>query len=757
MIKEKNLIIVESPTKAKTIANFLDSDYKIESSFGHVRDLPKSKMGIDIEHDFAPNYIVPLKAKKRVTELKKLAKIAKTIYYASDEDREGEAIAWHLDEIFGHPQNTKRIVFHEITKSAILNALETPREIDINLVNAQQARRILDRLVGYELSPFLWKKVTAGLSAGRVQSVAVRLIVEREREIEAFKKEEYWSIEALFNSVAGAKIPAVLTMLGQKKLSKFSLTSKEQTEKIVNDAKTKLFAVVKIEQQKMFKTPPTPFTTSTLQQKANRLLGFSAKQTMVIAQQLYEGISLGSGSVGLITYMRTDSLNLAEQFLTAAQIVIKNQFGEKYSVGAKKYTAKSKLAQEAHEAVRPTDPALIPSEIKQYLDPKQYKLYDLIWRQTIASQMPPAELLNTGIDITDEEKRYLFHASGSVIVFDGFLKVAPKEPTNNELPKVAKEEKMSLEKLEANQHFTEPPARYSEASLIKALEFYGIGRPSTYAPTIATIQSRNYVVKEAKRLLPTAIGKLVNDLLVEHFPNIVDYGFTAEIEDGFDAIAEGKKDWSEFLGKFYQPFHSLIKEKETTVTKDVAMAGRILGIDPVSKKEVSARVGRFGPFVQKGAKTDEEKPTFASLKAEQNIDTITLEEALKLLSLPRTLGKNKEGEEVAVANGRFGPYAKVNGKNYSLAGEDPYTITLERALEVIASGVKNGGKKVLREIPDSELKIMSGRYGSYVTDGKINATLPKNITPEDLTLKEAQDLLTAAALKPKRNFKKKAK
>jgi len=744
-----NLIIVESPTKAKTISQFLGKGYKVESSFGHIRDLPKSKMGVDVEKGFKPDYVIPTRAKKKVGELKKLAEKADIIYYATDEDREGEAIAWHLDEVFDHPKNTKRIAFHEITKSAVEEALKNPRELNVNLVDAQQARRILDRLVGYELSPFLWKKVARGLSAGRVQSVAVRLIVEREREIEAFDKEEYWTIEAVF-SKDGHNFNANLFSLDGKKLDKFDINNEQQAAEIVKKINNGQFKISRVEQKESKKNPPPPFTTSTLQQRANRMLGFSAKQTMVIAQQLYEGIKLGSqGSVGLITYMRTDSLNLSNQFLSQAQVVIKENFGNKYAQGPKKYTAKSKLAQEAHEAIRPTNPALTPQSIKQYLDPRQFKLYDLIWRRSLASQMPPAEILNTSIDVEDD-KGHLFRATGSVVIFDGFLKVLPQAGDKEILPDLKEGDMVKTEKIEPLQHFTEPPARYSEATLVKALEEHGIGRPSTYAPTISTIQDRNYVIKEDKKLKPTDIGKVVNDLLVEHFTKIVDYQFTAKIEDDFDEIAEGRLKWPKMLDEFYQPFHENIMSKSETVTKADAVGMRELGRDPKSGKPIYVRMGRFGPFVQKGSKDDEEKPEFASLKKGQQMEEITLTDALQLFSLPRVAGKDEEGNEVVVNRGPFGPYAKIAGENYSLKDEDPFEVSLERVLEMVKEQKEKKANKNIKEFEGTEVKVLNGRYGPYITDGEKNAKIPKDVKPEDLTLSQCQELLEKAPVRKRR-------
>lgn len=740
------LIIVESPTKAKTIAQFLGKGFKVVSSYGHLRDLPKSKMGVDIEHNFEPQYVIPTKARKKANELKKMAKTASLIYYATDEDREGEAIAWHLDEIFEHPDKTQRIAFHEITKSAITGALENPRQINHDLVNAQQARRILDRLVGYELSPFLWKKVAKGLSAGRVQSVALRLIVEREREIEAFKKEEYWTIEAEF-SKDNQKFTAVLHSLDGKKLEKFDINNDRQAREILEKINNSQFKVARVEQKAIKKNSPAPFTTSTLQQRANRMLGFSAKQTMVIAQQLYEGIKLGKGgSIGLISYMRTDSLNLSSEFLSQTQNLIKDKFGPKYATGPKKYTAKSKLAQEAHEAIRPTNPQLTPESVKAHLDNRQFRLYDLIWRRAIASQMPPAEILNTSIDL-DNGRGHLFRASGSVITFDGFLKVLPKAMDAAILPQLKEAEPVKTEKIEPLQHFTEPPPRYTEASLIKILEEYGIGRPSTYAPTIATIQGRNYVEREDKKLKPTEIGQVVSDLLVEHFPKVVDYNFTAKIEDDFDEIANGQLVWQEMLKDFYGPFHENVEQKSQAVTKEETVGQRELGSDPKSGEPIYVKLGRFGPYVQKGEGGNGEKPKFASLKAGQSSETLTLKEALELLSLPKVLGTDEDGRDINVGIGRFGPYLRVDKKFYSIRGEDPYNLDLNRAKELITEAKEKKNQKSIKEFADTEVKVLNGRFGPYVTDGTKNAKIPKEVKPEDLTLEQCQELLSKAKVR----------
>ncbi len=601
----KNLVIVESPTKAKTISKFLGRDYKIESSFGHIRDLPKSKLGVDIENNFAPQYAIPAKAKKRSNELKKLAEKAENIYFATDEDREGEAISWHLVEIFKTPKDkVKRIVFHEITEEAIKNALKNPRNIDLNLVNAQQARRILDRLVGYQLSPLLWKKVTRGLSAGRVQSVAVRLIVEREREIQAFKSKEYWSIESIFRpdkTKSGQKsieFEARLNEIDGKTIEKFGIENKEQAEKILNELKGAEYQITGSEKKQTKKSPLPPFTTSTLQQTANNRLGFSAKQTMMLAQQLYEGIELGnSGAVGLITYMRTDSLNLSDKFLTEVQNYIIEKFGKNYTNGIKKYKAKSKMAQEAHEAIRPTDASNDPESIKEYLDERQYKLYKLIWQRALASQMSEAVIDNTKIDISAVGTSYMFRTNGSIIKFDGFLKIYPTATKENILPDLEKKDKLNLVSIIPNQHFTQPPARYSEATLVKALEEYGIGRPSTYAPTISTIQDRNYVEKEDKKLKPTEIGTLVNDLLVKHFPKIVDYQFTANLENDLDQIAEGKIKWQPVIHEFWGPFKKNLEDKEKELDKKEITEESTDEICQNCGKEMVIKIGRFGKFL----------------------------------------------------------------------------------------------------------------------------------------------------------------
>ncbi|MFA4941842.1 MAG: type I DNA topoisomerase [Patescibacteria group bacterium] len=563
----KSLIIVESPTKAKTIAKFLGSNFKIESSFGHIRDLPKSDMGIDIEKNFKPKYIIPTKARKTVTKLKGLAKGADAVILASDEDREGEAIAWHLAEALDLDKDkTQRIVFHEITKNAILEAMKTPRTIDMKLVDAQQARRILDRLVGYELSPFLWKKVARGLSAGRVQSVAVRLIVEREREIKAFKAEEYWSLEGEFSKKEdGLKFKARLNKIADKTIDKLEIKNEEEAKKIMAELQGAEYAVADIVKKQNKKNPPKPFTTSTLQQTANRWLGYSAKQTMMLAQKLYE--------LGFITYMRTDSLNLSTKFLEEAKDYLHNNVGKEYALAKPRiFKAQSKNAQEAHEAIRPTEAGRDPESLDGKLDNQQLRLYKLIWQRSLASQMPEAIVDATTIDIDAKKTAYQFRANGQILKFDGYLKIYPEKSQEEKLPDVDKKEELDLIKLKNEQHFTKPPARYSDAGLVKNLERYGIGRPSTYAPTIATIEARNYVVRdENKKLAPTDIAFVVIDLLVEHFAEIVDYKFTADMEDNLDKIAEGKSKWQPVISDFYQPFHDNLTKKYQEVDKNKIM------------------------------------------------------------------------------------------------------------------------------------------------------------------------------------------
>ena len=753
------LVIVESPTKAKTISKFLGKGFIVESSYGHVRDLPKSKMGVDIEGGtFKPSYRVPTDKTKQVKKLKDLAKRCERIIFATDEDREGEAISWHLIEILGiDPKAAERIVFHEITKHAILEALKTPRNLDINLVDAQQARRVLDRLVGYELSPLLWRKIMRGLSAGRVQSVSMRLIVEREREIEAFEPQEYWTLKADFlpdgidNTIEGK-----LHSIDGKVLKKFDLTQKKQLDEIVAALDGATYTITNIASKEVKRNAAAPFTTSKLQQEANTRLGFSSKNTMRIAQQLYEGITVPKeGQVGLITYMRTDSTNMSQKFLTETNDFVQKTYGKEYSLTAPNtFKTKSKGAQEAHEAIRPTDPSRTPDSIKNALTSEQYRLYSLIWRKAVATQMSPARLNKSTIDIT--ANNHTFRTSGQTMVFPGWLTLYPERVNETVLPEVKQDQSVNCKKLSPNQHFTEPPARFNDASLVKILEEHGIGRPSTYAPTIATLEYRGYVERnDNKRLQPQTIAFLVNDLLVEHFPNIVDVSFTANVERQFDTIAEGKLEWPKMISEFYGPFHALIVEKDKSIDRGDISHMREIGIDPKTKKPVYSRIGPYGPFVQLGSKDDEEKPTFASMEKDQSVDSITLEEAMVLLSLPRLVGQDKDGNDIMASKGRFGPYLQSDKKYYSLKELSPYTITLDEALVVIKDKKEADAKKQIHSFDDGNILVLNGPYGEYIKQGKNNFKIPKDTEVEKLTLELCKAIIVEQKKNPKKGRQRK--
>ena len=741
----------------------------MESSFGHVRDLPASEMGVNTEDgSFEPKYIVARKKAPTVKKLKELAKKSDEIIFATDEDREGEAISWHLAKLLGvEPQDAKRIAFHEITKHAIDEALKNPRAIDQKLVDAQQARRILDRLVGYELSPLLWKKVAKGLSAGRVQSVAVRLIVEREREIKAFVPQEYWSVIGLFapTSYVLSPISAELHSINGKKLDKLDLKTKEQIDNILADLKNAEYKISDIKKSEQKRTPPPPFTTSTLQQASNQKLGYSAKQTMRLAQQLYEGVELGSdGSVGLITYMRTDAVNLSEKFLTEARALIRKDFGDKYSLPKPRfYQNKSKGAQEAHEAIRPADASRTPESVASHLDPQQLKLYTLIWKRAVATQMSEAKLDKTTVDIVNlksevrsPKSAYTFRANGQTVAFDGWLKLYPESVKEEMLPELTINEPMDCKELKPEQHFTEPPARYSDATLVKIMEEYGIGRPSTYAPTIATIEDRGYVERdENKKLKPSDIAFVVNDLLVEHFKNIVDYQFTAEMEETLDKIAEGAVEWRPMIKNFYGPFHESIVAKSSELQKSATVGMHELGHDPTTNLPIFVRLGRFGPYAQLGEGGGDDKPRFAPFRPGQPLDTIPLEDAVKLFTLPRDLGLSETGEKITVSTGRYGPYVKCGEKFYSLKNIDPFEITLEQALVVIKEKNEAEANKIIKTFPDSEIQILHGRYGPYITDGKKNGRIPKDTEPSSLELSQCQEILANAKEKRPRRGKTK--
>jgi DNA topoisomerase-1 len=755
----KNLVIVESPAKAKTIEGYLGKDYIVKSSFGHVRDLAKKGLAIDIDAKFAPNYEVSPDKKQIVAELKKLAKEADTVWLATDEDREGEAISWHLYETLGlEKKDTKRITFNEITKVAVTRAIERPRNINRELVDAQQARRVLDRIVGFELSPVLWKKVRPSLSAGRVQSVAVRLIVEREREIEKFNTESFYKVQAEFTTSDGL----LKAELNQQ------LQEKAAAVQILEQSKTAGFFVEDVQQKPATKSPAAPFTTSTLQQEASMKLGFSVTKTMSVAQRLYES--------GYITYMRTDSVNLSETAIAAAQEAITSQFGANYSKPTK-YSTKSTGAQEAHEAIRPTD--FTKPSISAERD--EVRLYELIWKRAIASQMAHAQLERTTIKIGGLNQAQYFQAKGEVIIFDGFLKVylatnldddaEENAETEGLLPRVQVNEKLTLQNALATERFSRAPSRYVEATLVKKLEELGIGRPSTYAPTISTIQKRNYVEKkeregairkyaqlelkagqiteqtksettgkERNKLSPTDIGTVVTNFLVAHFEQILDYQFTAKVEAEFDEIAQGNLNWTDMLQSFYGPFHNHVEQ--TLEHSERATGERELGIDPKSQRRVIARIGRFGPMIQIGdEKADGLKPQFASLQGNQSINNITLDEALKLFDLPRVLGEHN-GEAVKVNIGRFGPYVQV-GKRFSSIpkDEDPLSMSLERAIELDTLKLEEAAKALIKTFEDRpDVQLLNGRYGAYLKIGKDNFKLPKDSQPETLTLEACLEI-----------------
>lgn len=747
----KNLVIVESPAKAKTIEKYLGGDFEVLSSMGHIRDLPKSGIGIDIEHNFAPEYAITPDKTKVVSALKKAAK-GKEVWLATDEDREGEAISWHLCSALKlDPKKTKRIVFHEITKPAIEEAVKTPRTVDLNQVDAQQARRVLDRLVGYELSPVLWKKIQTGLSAGRVQSVAVRIIVEREREIDNFEQKSDYRITAIFTSESGDELKAELNQ---------RLKTSKEAESFLNSLIGKEFSVQAVTQKPAKKTPAPPFTTSTLQQAAASRLGYSVKQTMVLAQRLYEA--------GHITYMRTDSVNLSQTAINQATKTITNDYGKEY-FKIRQYKSKSANAQEAHEAIRPTDFDLKSAGE----DAKQSKLYELIWARALASQMAEAQLEKTEIQIGNTDVSELFLAKGEVVVFPGYLKAY--QSTNQKdpsiLPKLAVNDLVKLEEVAATQTFARPPARYSEASLVKKLEAEGIGRPSTYAPTISTIQTRGYVEKsdgigkvrtievfklkkdkvtsekiderydtDRSRLIPTDTGTVVTNFLVKYFGEILDYQFTAKVEAQFDEIATAKLKWQKMIEDFYKPFHKLVSDSEG-ITRQEASQNRILGEDPTSKKPVIARLGRFGAMIQIGETESDEKPRFAPMPEGRKIADVTLEEALKMFELPRVVGNTAQGEEIVATTGRFGPYLKVGSINVSIGELDPFKITEDEANSLVVEHQEKLKKMVIAEFEDDGVRILNGRFGPYITDGKVNVKIPKGDDPSKITAKKAMELI----------------
>lgn len=769
----RNVVVVESPAKASTIEKYLGKDFKVLASYGHVRDLRAKEGAVDTEKDFSMRYEAIDRNNKHVDAISKQLKKADTLYLATDLDREGEAISWHLVELLKERKllegkEIHRVVFHEITPRAIKDAIDSPREISMELVNAQQARRALDYLVGFNISPLLWKKIKPGLSAGRVQSPALRMICEREDEIEKFKPREYWTIDS---EVVAKKEPFVakLTQLHGEKIKQFSITNEKdakQAKKDLEESADGKLTVEKVSRKQRKRNPSPPFITSTLQQEAVRKLGFTAQRAMRTAQQLYEGIDVGAGSEGLITYMRTDSVNLAQEAVAEIRDFIADRYGAS-EVPAKPpvYKTRSKNAQEAHEAIRPTTAKHIPAEIKQYLDDDQYKLYDLIWKRTIASQMIHATIDTVAVDLKCGTAG-VFRANGSTVKNPGFMSVYregvddEKEPASDEnmLPPLEEGQVLDLKEIKADQHFTEPPPRFSEASLVKTLEEYGIGRPSTYASIISTLVHREYVEIESKRFYPTDIGRIVNTFLTNHFGGYIDYDFTARLEDDLDAISRGEKDWVPLLRDFWDPFHATVEDKEANVTREEANQARPLGTHPKSGKPVSVRMGRYGPYVIIGKAEDEEKPKFYGLQPGQRLDSITLEEALELTKLPRELGESSDGLAISTNVGRFGPYVKYGTKFVSLKKEDdPYTITLERALELVEEKKKADAEREIKIFEEQGISILKGRYGPYVTDGKKNAKVPKEREPDTLTLEECVELIANAKVRPKRKRAKKKK
>lgn len=761
----KNLVIVESPAKAKTIEKFLGSDFKVMSSYGHIRDLKKKDFSIDIQDNFKPIYEIPSDKKKIVSELKAASQSAETVWLASDEDREGEAISWHLYDVLNlKDKDTKRIVFHEITRPAIEEAVKNPRKIDVNLVDAQQARRVLDRIVGFELSPVLWRKIKPALSAGRVQSVAVRLIVEREREIQHFKSEAAYRITAIFTKEEDGQKYEIKAEYNKR------IKTKEEALALLEKLKSSVFTVEDITTKPAKKSPAPPFTTSTLQQEASRKLGFSVAQTMMVAQRLYES--------GRITYMRTDSVNLSALAVNTAKVEITEQYGDNY-VKIRKYTTKSKGAQEAHEAIRPT----YISEHEVGGTAQEKRLYDLIWKRTVASQMADAELEKTvaTIDVSHADGKFV--AAGEVVQFDGFLRVytesSDEEDTENGgslLSPIKVNEILPMQETVATERFTQRPPRYTEASLVRKMEELGIGRPSTYAPTISTIQHREYVEKKTvegtertysiltlkngkikdtdkkeiagtdkNKLVPTDIGIVVNDFLVEFFPAVVDYHFTATVEKDFDTIAEGKQQWNKAIKEFYKAFHPIVEEAMEMRMEHKA-GERVLGEDPKTGRQVSVKIGRYGPLVQIGTPDEEEKPLFASLQKTQSIETIRLEEALRLFELPRSLGDFRD-KEMTVGIGRFGPYIRHDNKFVSLPkGTDPLEITAAEAIVLIEAKEKKDREKIVSVFAeDPDLQVLNGRYGPYISYKKENYKIPKSQKPEELTLEMCKKIIEGAA------------
>ena len=772
----KNLVIVESPAKARTIKRYLGKDYQVLASYGHVRDLVPKGGAVDPEQGFAMKHELIARNQKHVNTIAKAARQATALYLATDPDREGEAISWHVCNVLRERgvlagKGVHRVVFHEITKSAIKEAMESPRELSEPLINAQQARRALDYLVGFNLSPLLWKKIKRGLSAGRVQSPALRLIAEREDEIVAFEPREYWSIavEAAVREQAGEAqtIQARLARYAGEKVEQFTFTNEaavREAEEEIRSAADGVLTVARVDKKQRQRHPAAPFTTSTLQQEAARKLRFSAQKTMSAAQRLYED--------GLITYMRTDSVTLAAGAIAELRSMIQERYGaDNLPKSPRRYRTRAKNAQEAHEAIRPTSAARLPREVTSTLPLEQRRLYELIWKRTVASQMSSAIFDTVSLDLAagaSTRGNHAFRATGSVLVKPGFMIVyqegrddaSSNKPVRTEaspdrddriLPPLKVGDRLELRKLLTEQHFTEPPPRYSEATLVRALEDYGIGRPSTYASIISTLRNREYVEMQSRRFVPTDVGKVVNRFLTDNFAQYVDYEFTAKMEDALDAISRGENDWVPLLQDFWKPFQKQVHHTETTVSRAQAAQARSLGTHPVNGRAVSVRMGRYGPFVQVGTREDEEKPSFASLRPGQNLDRISLDEALELFKLPRTLGETEDGLPVSTNIGRYGPYVRYGNKFVTLRNDDPYTVELPRALELIAEHA--AANRAIKEFPEAGIEVRKGRYGPYVTDGKKNASVPKGRQPEDLTLEDCKELIAAA---PARRGKRRA-
>jgi len=778
----ENLVIVESPAKAKTIKKYLGPKFEVLASYGHVRDLVPKEGAVDPSRRFAMKYDVIERNERHVDAISRAVRKAKALYLATDPDREGEAISWHLRELLQDRgdldgKEVHRVEFFEITRNAVRQAIESPRDLSLDLVNAQQARRALDYLVGFNLSPLLWKKVRRGLSAGRVQSPALRMICEREAEIQAFIPREYWSLDAQGERETQS-FPLKLVEFEGRKVEQFSFTNADQAHTVeralckasgagtpVGDAPLSpsgKLRVLSVDRKQRNRNPAPPFTTSTLQQEAARKLGFSAQRTMRLAQQLYEGVDYGEGAVGLITYMRTDAVNLANEAITEIREVIGRVYGaESLPESPRFYKNKSRNAQEAHEAIRPTSASVLPQTLEGKIDADQLKLYSLIWKRAVACQMTHAVFDTVAIDLLagpDGPQRHMLRANGSTLLKAGFIAVyleGQDDSSDDEgdriLPAMNEGDEIKLINLRGTQHFTEPPPRFSEASLVKALEEHGIGRPSTYASIISTLKDREYVDMDGRRFIPTDIGKIVNNFLSSNFGEYVDYGFTAAMEDELDAISRGEEAWTDPLQKFWQPFIDRVEHIEKTVSRDEAAQARELGTDTASGKPISVRMGRFGPFVQIGTRDDEDKPRFAGLRPGQSMDKITLPEALQLFQLPRKLGESPEGEPLEANIGRFGPYIKYGSKYASLKAEDdPYTITLERAIEVVAAKKLADANRIIQDFGIDDIQVLNGRYGPYITDKQRNARIPKDRDPKILTLDECRALLAAAPQRPGR-------